>query len=148
MGRFGLRAGLLSGGNKSLTDTDQFPDRPTGELIRLGLKGRCPRCGTGQIFSSYLKIAEACPACGLGLAGHDVGDGPVVPAMLVIGAMFVGLVLVTELWWAPPAWLHVILWAPLITGLVLWTLPRLKGVAVALQHRSRSTEEETPLGGH
>lgn len=130
-----------------MSEADQFPERTTGELIRLGMRGRCPRCGAGRIFQSYLNIAEACPICSLGLSGHDVGDGAVVPAMLAIGAVVVGLVLGVELTWSPPWWVHAVLWIPLVTFLVLWTLPRLKGVAVALQHRYRSTEEETPLGG-
>jgi len=130
-----------------MADMDEFPERTTGELIRLGMRGHCPRCGKGRIFASYLKIAEACPACGLGLTGHDVGDGPVVPAMLVIGTVVVGLALIVEFRWEPALWVHMVLWAPLVTGLVLWMLPRLKGVTVALQHRYRSTEEEGRLGG-
>ncbi len=125
----------------------EFPERSTGQLMLLGLRCRCPRCGEGRIFSSYLKIVDACPVCGLGLAGHDVGDGPVVPLMLVIGAIVVGAALYVELGWAPPWWLHVMLWTPLVLGLVLGLLPPLKGLAVAIQHRYRSTEEPGQLGG-
>jgi len=32
--------------------------------------------------------------------------------------------------------------------LVLMILPRIKGIAVALQHGYRSTEEEGRIGGH
>ncbi len=131
-----------------MSEADEFPERTAGELIRLGIKGRCPRCGAGRIYAGYLKIAEACPLCGLGLAGSDVGDGPVVPAMLVIGAVVVGLAFYVELMWSPSLWVHAILWLPLASILVLWLLPRIKGVAIALQHRYRSTEEEGRLGGH
>ncbi len=124
-----------------------YPQWSTGAVVRLGLRGRCPRCGQGRVFEGYLKIAEACPVCGLVLSGHDVGDGPVVPAMLVIGTIVVGLALYVELRWSPPWWLHVVLWTPLVIGLVLGMLPPLKGLAVALQHRYRSTEEEGRLGG-
>lgn len=124
-----------------------YPNWSTGATIRLGLRGRCPRCGQGRIFSGYLKIADQCPVCGLGLSGHDVGDGPVVPAMLLIGGVVVGLVFYLEFGWSPPWWVHAVLWPPLVILMVLAILPPLKGLAVALQHRYRSTEEEGRLGG-
>jgi len=130
-----------------MSEAEEFPERTTGELVRLGMKGRCPRCGAGRIFAAYLKIADACPRCGLGLTGHDVGDGPVVPAMLLIGALAVGFALYVELAWQPALWVHAVLSGPLVTVLVLWILPRIKGVTVALQHRYRSTEEEARPGG-
>ena len=130
-----------------MSDQEEFPERPTGELISLGFRGRCPRCGVGRIFSSYLKIADACPVCRLGLTGHDVGDAAVVPAMLMIGSVIVCLALGVEFTWAPPVWVHVVLWSPLVVGSVMAVLPRIKGITVALQHRYRSTEEEGRLGG-
>jgi len=124
-----------------------YPERTTGELIGLGLKCRCPQCGEGKIFSSYLKIAESCPVCGLNLTGHDVGDGPVVPALLLIGTIIVGLALYVEFSYEPSVWLHVLLWPPAVFIMVLAMLPPMKGIAVALQYRYRLTEEEGRLGG-
>lgn len=129
-----------------MTDTGR-PERSVAALIGLGLRGRCPRCAKGKIFAGYLKIAGHCPVCGLGLAGHDVGDGPVVPAMLVIGAIVVGAALYVEFTFLPPIWVHLALWTPTVLGLVLAMLPPLKGLAVALQHRYRSTEEAGKPGG-
>lgn len=131
-----------------MSEADDFPELTMGEVVRLGFRGRCPRCGAGRIFSGYLKIADACPVCGLGLTGSDVGDGPVVPAMLLIGAVIVGLALYVELTFEPPLWVHAVLWTPVTAAMVLGTLPRMKGIAVALQHKYRSTEEEGRLGGH
>jgi len=130
-----------------MPDADEFPLRTSGELIKLGFRGRCPRCGVGRIFSGFLKIADACPVCELGLTGHDVGDGPVVPAMLLIGSIVVGLALYVEFTWLPSIWVHVALWTPLVIALTLMILPRIKGIAVALQHGYRSTEEDGRLGG-
>lgn len=58
-----------------------FPTHSAAATIRFGVSGRCPRRGVGRLFTSYLKITDRCDACGLGFAGHDVGDGPVVPAI-------------------------------------------------------------------
>ncbi len=116
-------------------------------MIRSGLRGRCPRCGEGRLFRGYLKITDQCEACGLGFAGHDVGDGPVVPAIMVLGGVIVGLALMVERAYAPPLWLHAVLWMPLTVGGTLGILPLLKGLSVALQFRFRSTEEDAPPGG-
>ncbi len=127
--------------------SDDIPVHTTGEIIRFGLRGRCPRCGVGKLFVRYLKITERCDACGLGMAGHDVGDGPVVPAILVLGGIIVGLALVTEMAYQPPLWVHGVLWGPLVVASTLLSLPLLKGLSVAIQFRYRSTEEDAPPGG-
>ena len=119
----------------------------TGKMIRAGVCGRCPRCAEGRLFKSYLKITERCDVCGLGFSGHDVGDGPVVPAILVLGGVIVGLALWLELAFQPPMWVHVVLWGPLSVAATLLALPPLKGLSVALQHRYRSTEAPAEPGG-
>ena len=52
-----------------------------------GIRGRCPRCGEGRLFKGYLKVADTCGACGMSFQGHDTGDGPVVPVLLIIGGI-------------------------------------------------------------
>ncbi|HJO75221.1 MAG TPA: DUF983 domain-containing protein, partial [Rhodospirillales bacterium] len=83
-----------------VTTTGSPPISPLGA----GLRGRCPRCGDGRLFESYLKITERCDNCGLGFGGHDVGDGPVVPAIMVLGGIIVGLALWVELAYQPALW--------------------------------------------
>ena len=124
-----------------------IPAPTAAESIFFGLRGRCPRCGKGALFTAYLKITERCGVCGLGFAGHDVGDGPVVPAILVIGGIVVGMAWMMEVTFQPPLWLHAALWGPITLGLSLGMLPLLKGLSVALQYRFRSTEEEPRPGG-
>jgi uncharacterized protein (DUF983 family) len=94
-----------------------------------------------------LKIVDRCPRCALGFAGHDVGDGAAIFAILILGFAVVGLALMVEIRFQPPLWIHAALWGPLVVGGTLLLLRPLKGLAVALQFRYRSTEEPTPLGG-
>lgn len=92
-------------------------------------------------------MADECPNCHLGLLGHDSGDGAVVPAILLIGSIVVGLALYMELAYQPPLWAHIVLWGPVVFGLTGLTLPRLKGLGIALQYKFRSTEEPPLPGG-
>lgn len=79
--------------------------------------------------------------------GHDTGDGPVVPAILILGGIIVGAALAVEFAFKPPVWLHMLVWLPLSVLGTLLILPRLKGMAIGLQYKYRSTEENEKLGG-
>ncbi len=124
-----------------MSGQETYPERGTAETIKLGLRGRCPRCSRGDLFTKYLKVAPACAVCGLSLEWHDTGDGPVVPAILVIGGLVVAVAMYVELAYEPPLWLHAALWLPLVTGLTMVALPLLKGMSIALQFKFRSTED-------
>lgn len=38
---------------------------PFSRSLKRGLRFRCPHCGDGQLFSSFFKIRDECPVCGL-----------------------------------------------------------------------------------
>ena len=111
-----------------------------------GLACRCPRCGRGRIFSGFLKIADRCPVCSLDLGGEDAGDGPAVFIILFMGALVVALALLTEAWFSPPYWVHLVLWGPLILIGSLLLMRPFKGIMVALQYRHKAGEGGGRLG--
>lgn len=120
-----------------------------GTLLRTlgrGLHGRCPRCGKGGLFDGFLAITERCAVCGLGFGGHDAGDGPAVFAIFILSFGVVGLAGFVEFLFAPPLWLHVVLWLPMTLGLGLFLLRPLKGLTIAIQYRVRSVEERERPG--
>lgn len=129
-----------------MTDREPY-DLSIPQAILNGLRCRCPRCGVGRLFPKYLKVADRCTNCGLGLEGHDSGDGAVVPAILIIGSLVVGMALFYELNYAPPLWAHVAIWGPVIFILTGLILPLLKGIGIALQYKFRSTDEPPRPGG-
>jgi len=102
---------------------------------RAGLLCRCPRCGEGRLFAGLLTVAPLCKACGLDLAAQDSGDGPAVFVILVLGAIVVGLALAVELIVAPPLWLHMVLWPPLILAGAVALLRPFKATLIAFQYR-------------
>ena len=69
-----------------------------------GLKGRCPACGEGKLFSRYLKVQPTCSHCGLDLAKYPADDGPAYFTILIVGHLVVApLLIVPVIWEASPA---------------------------------------------
>src|SRR5947207_14483255 len=89
-------------------------DFPAVTPLRAAIGCRCPRCGKGRLFAGLLKVRQACEICGLDLSEQDAGDGPAVFAILFLGMIVVGLAALVEIKLAPPIWVHLGLWTPLI----------------------------------
>jgi uncharacterized protein (DUF983 family) len=105
-----------------------------------GIKCRCPRCGEGKLFAGYLKLAERCGNCGLEFDFADSGDGPAVLIMLIVGFVVVGMALVTEMLFAPPVIVHLLVWIPVSLALALWLLRPFKATFIALQFANDAGE--------
>jgi uncharacterized protein (DUF983 family) len=113
---------------------------PLGTTILRGLAGRCPRCGEGRLFAGFLTLAPRCSRCGLEYDFADAGDGPAVFVILFAGFVVAGAALVTEAVYAPPLWVHALLWGPLAVLACLGPLRPFKGVLIALQYRFQAAE--------
>ena len=116
------------------------PRRPSA--LMAGLFCRCPRCGRGKLFSSYLKVAPACSVCGLSFAGHDTGDGPAFFIILPLSIITCVAALLVDVKFEPPMWVHIVVWPAFIALVVGGLLPRVKALMVALQYRYRDVEHE------
>ena len=109
-------------------------------LLRSALLCRCPRCGTGRLFTGLLEVRERCDVCGLDLRAHDAGDGAAVGVILVLGAIVVSLAFWVEFRFAPPLWLHAVLWPVVTLPLAVLLMRPAKAALVALQYRHRASE--------
>ncbi len=105
---------------------------------RAGFTCRCPACGKGRLYAGFLKIADACPACGQSFKGADPGDGPAFFVMFLVGAIVVGLAILVELTIQPSYWVHLVLWAPTVFALSALFLRPAKGLLVAFQFKNRA----------
>ncbi|MEQ8602410.1 MAG: DUF983 domain-containing protein [Marivibrio sp.] len=103
-----------------------------------GWKGRCPRCGEGRLYSGFLKVAPRCGVCGLDLSGEDAGDGAVPFLILLIGALGVGFGMVFLLGYDWSVWGTLAVTAPLIVVLTILSIPKAKGLLIALQFVNRA----------
>jgi uncharacterized protein (DUF983 family) len=92
------------------------------------------------MFSGFLGLAPRCEACGLDYSFVDAGDGPAVFVILFAGFVVVGGALVVETLYAPPLWVHAVLWLPLILLTTLVPLRAVKGVLIALQYHHKAAE--------
>lgn len=108
--------------------------------IVAGLRGRCPNCGEGKLFASYLKLPQRCRACAADFSSADSGDGPAVFVILVVGAIVAPLLIVLQFGLDLPGWLALTLTLLAAVALCLALLPSFKGVLFALQWKHRARE--------
>lgn len=105
------------------------------ERFLRALRLRCPACGGGPLFHSWLRMAERCPRCGLrterGEQGYVVGAYMfnIVAAELIWAALFVGVVWAR---WPSPPW-ELLTWGggALMLGLPFLCYPFSKTVFLA-----------------
>ncbi len=102
-------------------------------LASATLACRCPRCGRGRLFDGVIELNAACPVCGLDFSDSDVGDGFVVPILIVLGAIVVGLAFWVDNRFAPPLWVHAVIWPVVTIGLALAMMRSIKAFLV-VQH--------------
>jgi uncharacterized protein (DUF983 family) len=122
-------------------------DHPTS--LEAGLRCRCPQCGEGKLFRSFLKIADRCDRCGLDYSFADPADGPAFFVMSGVG------ILVTAVWaWSvvafhPPLWVQFATVFPALIGGCLALLPPVKAWLVAEQFVHKAEEARwSSIGGH
>ena len=78
------------------------PDRSLREAMTRGFIGRCPSCGRGRLFSSYLKVVNACEVCGEEFSGHRADDAPAYITLLIVAHIVGAGVLMSDETW--PNW--------------------------------------------
>ena len=118
-----------------------------GEISALitSLACKCPRCGKGELYNPSifdLTLRETCSSCGLDLRKNDSADGPAVFLIFVLGAVLVPLALWFDAVFAPPLWVHGILWSCIALGLTIGSLKPLKSLVIDIQYRHRPADWE------
>lgn len=108
------------------------PERPALMLaLRRGFLGRCPRCGGGRLFASYLKQVDHCAACGEAYAHIRSDDAAPWLTILVVGHVLAPVILWIEPKLTWPLWMSLVLWCGATLALTFATLPRAKGVLMS-----------------
>lgn len=116
---------------------DDAMERPVGPAMRNGWRLRCPSCGAGRMFSSYIKVNATCPKCGEELHHQRADDAPAYFTIAIVGHIVVPGMLLLEQKIAPAEWVHFALWTPLTLALTFALLPPIKGALIGLQWAKR-----------
>lgn len=115
-----------------------MPDK--GKIVIAAAKGLCPRCAAPGLFSGVIAFAPKCQGCGLDFTQFNVGDGPAAFLIMIVGAVITIGAVSVELTLSPPFWVHILLWLPLTTLLVIGMLRIAKGALITLEYRNRARE--------
>jgi uncharacterized protein (DUF983 family) len=99
---------------------------------RRGALYRCPNCGEGHLFRSYLKQVDVCAHCGEKLGYIRADDGPTWLTLLIVGHVVVALALVAV---ASTNWstgFSVVLFSAVAVVMSLALLPSAKGIFIGI----------------
>ncbi|MEO7504933.1 MAG: DUF983 domain-containing protein [Sphingomicrobium sp.] len=108
-------------------------------LAAASLKGLCPRCGRRTLFAGVARFAPACSNCGLDFAAFNVGDGPAVFLILIIGAILTVAALVVDAAYQPHWWVHLV-WIPIGIAMTLAGLRVGKAALIFQEYKHRAKE--------
>ncbi|GHC62335.1 DUF983 domain-containing protein [Limoniibacter endophyticus] len=115
-------------------DKAQKPaERSLWTAMKNGFFCRCPRCGQGRLFSSFLKTAPACEVCGQEFHHHRADDLPAYLVIFLVGHIVVAGFMGAEQAFSLSMWAHLAIWLPITLVLSLALLNPVKGAVVGLQ---------------
>lgn len=108
-------------------------ERSLWQAIKRGAAGRCPNCGHGRMFASFVKTRESCGHCGEALHHHRADDLPAYLVIFIVGHVVVGLFMGVEATSELSLWQHMAIWIPVTIAMSLAMLRPVKGAVVGLQ---------------
>lgn len=111
--------------------------RPLQPAVLRGLRGRCPACGEGRLFASFLKAAPACGHCGQRLDLHQADDFPAYIVILALGHILVPLMIEVNAALSIPLGWQAALWPALAVLLAAAMIQPVKGAVIAFQWSRR-----------
>jgi uncharacterized protein (DUF983 family) len=100
--------------------------------MKLGLRLRCPDCGTAPLYRSYLKVEPVCPACGAANGEYRVDDAASYFTVLIVGHIVVAPMLAFEAIWNASLLLVLAIALPAVGIVALGGLPFVKGAILGL----------------
>lgn len=109
------------------------PARPAWQAMKRGFMGKCPHCGEGKLFKSFLRTYDKCEVCGEQLSLHRADDLPAYLVIVIVGHLVVPGFMALEALVVWSMWTHLALWTPITILLSLLLLQPVKGAVVGLQ---------------
>lgn len=122
---------------------DEYDKVDWAWVFKSGWKGLCPRCGTGHMFKSWLKISDRCEVCGLDYRFASPDDGPAFFSLTFVAFPLLFFIVWLQVAHEVPVPLLVAIAIPLMSMGCLLPLRPIKGWLVASQFVNRSLEAGT-----
>ncbi|MEF2551399.1 DUF983 domain-containing protein [Aurantimonas sp. A2-1-M11] len=107
--------------------------RPLWPALVAGFRCRCPNCGEGKLFRSYLRSVDDCSVCGQEIHHHRADDLPPYLTIFIVGHIVVALFMGVEASYELSMWTHLAMWVPVTLVMSLALLQPLKGATIGLQ---------------
>ena len=107
--------------------------RSVWTAMKRGAMNRCPHCGEGKLFRSFLKTVDHCETCGEEMHHHRADDLPAYLVVVIVGHVIVGAFMSFEASTTLKLWQHLAIWVPLTIGSSLALLRPVKGAVVGQQ---------------
>jgi uncharacterized protein (DUF983 family) len=109
------------------------PARPLWSAMSRGFMSKCPHCGKGKLFSSFVKTVHRCGHCDEELYHHRADDLPAYLVLVIVGHIVVGAFMGVEATSTLAMWQHLAIWVPLTIVASVALLQPVKGSVVGLQ---------------
>ena len=125
--------------------------RPLWPAIKRGLLGKCPHCGEGRLFASFVKTVDRCEVCREEISHHRADDLPAYLVVVIVGHIVVGAFMAVEANSTLSMWQHLAIWVPLTIISALALLRPIKGAVVGMQwalYMHGFGGEEDVIDGH
>jgi uncharacterized protein (DUF983 family) len=110
------------------------------------LKGRCPCCGEGKLFRSYLKQVDRCSVCGESFGEIRADDAAPWLTIIVIGHIFLPFAFMFDFSFLP-LWAEMTGMVTAFVALALLLLPRAKALFIAILWVTRAPGYNAPESG-
>jgi uncharacterized protein (DUF983 family) len=107
--------------------------RPLWTAMKRGFMCRCPKCGEGRLFRSFLKTVDRCESCGEEMFHHRADDLPAYLVVVIVGHVVVSAFMAVEANSTLSTWGHLAIWVPVTILMSLALLRPVKGAVVGLQ---------------
>ncbi|QYM73163.1 DUF983 domain-containing protein [Pseudochrobactrum sp. Wa41.01b-1] len=107
--------------------------RPLGQAMQRGFLSRCPHCGDGKLFRSFLRPVANCSVCNEDYTLQRADDLPAYLTVLIVGHVVVALFMMVENMGGLSLWGHLAIWGPVTILMSLVLLQPIKGATIGLQ---------------
>jgi uncharacterized protein (DUF983 family) len=89
----------------------------------------------GKLYRGVLTIRPQCKVCGLALAGLATEDGPAFFIIMGFSGLLLPMVVAVEFFFAPPIWVHIIVWVPVTLAGTIGLLRPAKAIMITQAYR-------------